>query len=331
VTLRSPRETQMEHEEAAHGGPGWLPRNTSMAEELGTVWTPCGVDSEYGTLRTVLLHRPGPELNGISNPSDALFLEQPNLARAQAQHDGLAAAYEESGVRVCYIQESAGTHPNLCFTRDLFAMTPVGAILARPASRARAGEERWAAKALADHGIPIIASIHGRGTMEGADVLALRPDLVLIGNGIRTNADGAGQTAAIYRSLGVAKVEIVQLPYGTGHLDGVLSVIDRDLAVVRPSHIPYVAWSFLKEAGFTVVDLSDPVEAHAGMAINLVTIGPRRILMPAGNPGTKKILEEHGVTCREIDVSELMKGGGAIHCLTGVLWREGQPAVVEKP
>ena len=40
--------------------------------------------------------------------------------------------------------------PNLMFCADLFVMTPQGAILARPASDVRAGEERWVARGLAE-------------------------------------------------------------------------------------------------------------------------------------------------------------------------------------
>jgi N-dimethylarginine dimethylaminohydrolase len=34
------------------------------------------------------------------------------------------------------------------------------------------------------------------------------------------------------------------------------------------------------------------------------------------------MLEGMGVRCVEADISELMKGGGAVHCMTGVLQRD---------
>ena len=47
---------------AAYGGPGWQGRTRTHREEIGDLWTASGIDSEYATLRSVLLHRPGGEL-----------------------------------------------------------------------------------------------------------------------------------------------------------------------------------------------------------------------------------------------------------------------------
>jgi len=44
----------------------------------------------------------------------------------------------------------------LMFVSDLMFMTPEGAVLARPASTVRAGEERWVARRLAELGVPIL-------------------------------------------------------------------------------------------------------------------------------------------------------------------------------
>jgi arginine deiminase len=44
--------------------------------------------------------------------------------------------------------------------------------------------------------------------------------------------------------------------------------------------------------------------------------------MPTGNPKTRELLEKAGVECIEIDVTEIIKGWGAIHCMTAFLKRE---------
>ena len=53
-----------------------------------------GVTREVGRLRTVLLHRPGPELSRLTprNNADLLFDGLPWVARAQEEHDGFAEA-----------------------------------------------------------------------------------------------------------------------------------------------------------------------------------------------------------------------------------------------
>jgi N-dimethylarginine dimethylaminohydrolase len=245
-----------------------------------------------------------------------------NLKIAQEQHDNLARYYRERSIQVTLLPEESGRYPNLMFCRDLFAMTPLGAILSRPASAVRAGEERIVAEALSRMGVPILLSVYGDATFEGADLLIVNAHLAFVAEGTRTNHRGAELVADLVRSTGIEEVHLIQMHYGSGHLDGVLSIVDTDLALVYPSQLSYVAWRVLKDRGFALLELPDEIEARTGMALNLVTLEPRHVLMPAGNPQTKRLLEHHGVTCDEIDVSELMRGGGGVHCLTGVIRRD---------
>ena len=65
------------------------------------------VDSEVGRLRTVLLHRPGPELARLTprNNDSLLFDAIPWVGRAQEEHDAFAAALRDRGVEVLYLGE----------------------------------------------------------------------------------------------------------------------------------------------------------------------------------------------------------------------------------
>lgn len=69
-------------------------------------------------------------------------------------------------------------------------MTPEGAIVTRPAMDARRGEERYMAKALADLGVPIIRTICGSATFEGAMGLWIDRHTVVLASGVRTNREG---------------------------------------------------------------------------------------------------------------------------------------------
>jgi len=64
-----------------------------------------GTDSEVGTLRTVILHRPGPELQRLTprNNDSLLFDGIPWVGRAQEEHDAFAAALQDHGVEVLYL------------------------------------------------------------------------------------------------------------------------------------------------------------------------------------------------------------------------------------
>jgi N-dimethylarginine dimethylaminohydrolase len=316
-----PADVLRQHEDAAHGGEGWEPRTATMADELGSLWAACGVTSECATLRAVLMRRPGPEIDDVPDYRAALWLGEIEPIRARAQHAAFVDLYRAHGVAVHLIDDVPLDKPNAYFCRDHFCMTPTGAVIARMASQSRAGEERYSAAALARIGVPIVHTVHGDGLFEGADVVVVNEDLVFVGHGMRTNKSGAEQVADAFRRVGVPHVEIVQIPYGCGHIDGTLNIVDRDLAIVYPTQLSWVVYETLKRHGFRFVDLPDAAEAQTGMAINVVPLAPGVIVAPEGNPITKRLLEQAGVEVIEAEVDELMKGGGSVHCMTGVFHR----------
>jgi arginine deiminase len=306
---------------AAYGGAGWRPRPTSLREELGGHWGACGQTWEWTRLEAVLLHRPGPELDEVADPERDLMLERPDAARCGAQHDALAAAYREAGVAVEYVDPPSGAAtPNLMFAADLFFMTPEGAVLARPASASRAGEERWVQRRLAELGVPIARAVGGSGTFEGADAMWLDPETVLLGVGLRTNPAGAEQVAAVLRPMGVGVV-VVELPVGTMHLMGQLRIVDRDLALYWEGRFSEPGLRALEDRGYRTAPFPDPAEAHRGFAHNFVTLGPREIVMPTGCPISQDAYEAEGITCHTVEVDQITRAAGGIGCLTGVLRR----------
>ena len=329
---------------AAYGGSGWSPRTTSLRQEIGTLWGACGVTNEWSPLQAVLLHRPGAELLASADANAVQMLAPLHVGRAQAQHDALAQAYRQAGVTVHYVLESArpaagppaaGAETwqatpqmppaNLMFVADLLFLTPEGAIVGRPASTVRAGEERLVARRLADLGVPILRSVRGRGTFEGADAAWLNPHTVLLARGLRTNLEGAAQVASTLQEMGIEVIQ-VDLPPGTMHLMGQLRFVDRDLAIGWPGRLPQETVAALEAHGYSLAFVPDEAEAQRGAALNFVTLGPRRIVMPTGNPKTQAFYTELGIACHPVPVDELLKAAGGIGCLTGVLQRQATPA-----
>lgn len=325
IAVRPPAEA------AAYGGPNWPARESSLADELGSIWSACGIDSEYATLKAVLLHRPGAELFEVADADEHLMLEAPDAALCGAQHDELADAYRANGVQVMYVDPDASgaslsgpnqlPPPNQMFCADLFVMTPSGAVVGRPASTVRAGEERWIARRLADRGVPILRSVGGRGTFEGADLCWLAPGAAMIGRGLRTNAEGATQVAATLAEIGVETL-VVDLPHTSMHLMGEVRFADRDLAFARPGRVPWTALEALRRHGYEVRFFPDDHEMVRGFGHNFVTLGPRRVLMPEGCPLLQAAYEDAGVECVIVELGEIHKCAGGIGCLSGVVARE---------
>lgn len=307
---------------AAYGGTNWSGRNTPLRGELGSVWGDWGSGSEIGTLRAVLMRRPGAELDEIVDYEAMQMRADLDPALARAQHDDLAEAYRAHGVVVHYVERTDPCKPNAMFMRDLMLMTPEGVILARPASTVRAGEERWVAGALAEIGVPILMSVRGNGTFEGADCCWIDDDLCFLAEGLRTNREGADQVEWMLRQIGVREVVRVGLPYGAMHLDGCLSILDRDLAVVWPNRTPLVVVQTLRQRGFRLIDVVDADEAHSELPLNGVALAPGKLLMPAGGSKHRELYEAAGVECVTVEIGELIKAGGGIHCMTAFLKRE---------
>lgn len=303
-------------------GAGWQARGLSHREEVaaGRAWAAIGVESEVARLRRVLLTRPGPGLAYSEPPSDWLMAERPELEAMAAEAEAIAAAYARNGVAVEWIEPGAAAPPNLVFARDLFFMTPEGAVLSRMAARQRAGEERFAAAALARLGVPILATPTGHATLEGADVLWVRADLVLVGLGNRTNEAGLRVVGRVLADQGVRCVG-VPLRSGVQHLLGTLNFLDRDLAVLHDAD-PALR-GLLADEGVRTLDFADTREVTRGRALNFVTLAPREVLMPADCPVTRGRLEAEGVRCEEVALPNYLRAEGALGCLTGILRRAG--------
>ena len=310
---------------AAYGGDNWSARVATHRQEIGSLWAPCGIDSEWRALRSVLLHRPGDELLQAEDDPDAVqMLDRVDIGRAREEHAQMAEAYRAAGVEVHPLDPEQPCLPNQMFCADLFAMTPEGAILARPASTVRAGEERQVARRLAALGIPILATLTGNACFEGADLMWLDETTAMIGRGPRTNDAAISQVTALLQAQGVDTIA-VDLPFGTMHFMGMLRIVDRDLAICWARRTPWQCVASLRGLGYEVVfpDFEDNQDSYRG--INFVTLGPRRILMVDGLPRLRGFFEALGIECLACPTDELSLAAGNVGCLTGVLQREMAP------
>ncbi|SCJ57104.1 N(G)%2CN(G)-dimethylarginine dimethylaminohydrolase [uncultured Eubacterium sp.] len=301
-------------------GEKWFPKESSIIDDMKDLWGDFGVCSEVDPLKAVLMRRPGKEIENFDWQA-ARFKADIDPARFRAQHDALADIYRAHGVRVHYIEEQREDKPNALFCRDLVLMTPEGAIVTRPAMEARRGEERYAAKALADLGVPIIRTICGDATFEGAMVMWVDRRTAILASGVRTNRSGYEMVEYELRRMGVTEILHMQVPYGHAHIDGNLNFASHDVAMIHASQVPYDVCDALKKKGIKLLECPSQTEAKQSFAINFVALAPGQIVMPAGNPRSQALLEQNGVEVIPVEFDEVMKGFGAIHCCTAFLKR----------
>lgn len=306
---------------AAYGGENWSQREATHHQELGEIWGACGIDSEWRELKSVLLHCPGEELNAAWDDPEAVQMLAPvDVELALEEHKALVETYRSQGIAVHFVEPDTACQPNLMFCADLFAMTPQGAILARPASTVRAAEERWVARKLAALGIPILKTLTGSGTFEGADLMWIDETTAMVGCGLRTNEAAIGQLTTLLAEMGIDLIA-VDSPFGIMHFMSLLRIVDRNLAICWPRRTPHRTVRILQEHGYQVEfpPFADDPESYRG--INFVTLGPRRILMVAGLPKVQAYFEGKGIECLTAATDELTKAAGNVGCLTGILER----------
>lgn len=293
-------------------------------EDIPHLYGDWGVDSEIGKLRAVLMRRGGKEIEGITDPHAMAMKEVWDVGKVRYEQDVLADIYRDHGVAVHYIEEMGERYPNGIYVRDLVLMTPDGAIVARPAAACRVGEEVYAARQLAKLGVPVIKTIHGTGIFDGACLLWMDAKTCLLGYGLRCNPSGIMQVEAELRAMGVEHIIKVEIPRGMAHLDSFMSFVDYKTALVLRMAAPNTIYTELERRGFRIIDIPDLGE-FSGFCQNLVALEPGVVVMPAGCPKTVNALEKAGVEVIQTDVSEVMKGNGAIHCMTAFLKRDSVP------
>ena len=305
------------------GGDGWIPRVRSHQDEVegGRVWTRCGYRSEFTPLRAVLLARPPDSLASVQDAGVRLMLHDVDLGAMRAQAETIGEAYRRNEVEVHVMHPPPSAPPNIIFMRDLFFMTPGGAVLGRMASQQRAGEERHVAHALAWAGFPILRTVTGSATFEGADALWLDDETVVIGVGFRTNGSGA---EVVQDVLWEQHIRAVTVPLGAGvqHLLGSMAFLDERLVAIHSAAVGDRLRGLLRERDYELIEFESTAELLIGRGMNVVTIAPRHVLMLAGAPSIRRRLESFGVEVEEIETGEYLKAAGGIGCLTGILRRE---------
>jgi N-dimethylarginine dimethylaminohydrolase len=313
------------------GDPGVAFDDPSEQERVwGRRW---GAEDEVGRLRSVLVRSPRAELGvvredawreeagALVDPDGLWYWEdrrRPDIELMAEQHAGLVATLRGEGVEVVEVDGDLPAHITTPFyTRDPLVTVPGGAIIGRLEPYKRRGEEALVARAVAAIGMPILATIHGHGLVEGGSFVKLSPTVAAFGTSFRCNDEGARQLADALRPLGIELI-VVPLPGYSIHIDGHLGMLAPDLAIVDPLGLPWWFLDRMREMGIETV----PCIPGEEWAINSLALAPRRVVMCDAYPATAERLARHGVDVVALPYAEIQKGGGGVHCSTMELVRD---------
>lgn len=281
-----------------------------------TAW---GSDSEWRPLRSVALAWPPDALRQVDDPGAWLLRGRPDLGRLRDQTAALAAYYRARGILVRML-DAPDAPPNILFLRDTFLMTPIGAILARPAHVVRQPEIAYVRAFLAEQRIPIAGEVEVPGTFEGADALWLRPDLLVIGVGHRTDRGGAEQVARMLAPSGVV-TRFVPAPRRSQHLLGGMAIIGPDTVILR-TPIGTAVRRLLTDASWRVVEVEDDADVLDRRCLNFVVLDPGTVVAPTMSAASRGRLSAGGAAIDQRDISEYLVCDGGIACATGILGRQ---------
>ena len=262
----------------------------------------------------------------IANQWKALnYTAPPDLARAIDEHDRFIDILRSAGATVHMLPRDSRTTLDSIYVRDaaIVSQTGLGLILCAMGKPERATEPAAQEGALARAGISISGRIAPPGRLEGGDLIWLDQHTLAVGRGYRTNADGIRQLRTLVGE-GVDVIE-VPLPHWRGqgdvmHLMSLVSPLDKDLAVVYSRLLPVPFREWLLGRDIRLVDVPD--DEFDTMGTNVLALEPRRCLMLAGNPFTRRAIEQSGCEVLEYEGSEIsVKGAGGPTCLTRPLRR----------
>ena len=302
-----------------------------------------GVRTAYGTLRRVLMHRPGPELDVVNEQTAAEFnfVRRVDRVKFVADYDDMLQRFRTHGVEVLLLSEILADdedavrymsrRPNMTYTRDLAAVFSRGAVLMGPWQKGRQGDQEMMARAFERLGIPILGAIEAPGYLEGGGVTMIGDDTVVASLCDRATLPGLRTLRDLVFGSGLRYFLEVPLPQGHIHIDGIFMVVDETLCLVHEPplgvfpcrlyergtpgvrHVGML--EYLDARGFTRIPIS--YEERRGGHLNIVVT--ERSRQAVGFDTARRVKTEMARLGWQLDTfpsEELFMGNGGPHCMT---------------
>jgi arginine deiminase len=290
-----------------------------------------GAKSNVEPIKSILLKHPRDAFVSSQNiasswpkPGWVRQLGPPDFERAISEYEKFVGLLKDQVPDIRYLPQDGRTGIDSIYVHDPIVITEQGAIILGMGNATRKEEPLAARDYMSKLDIPICGAIEGEGKLEGGDLLWLGERTLAVGRGYRTNDEGIRQLKEILKDD--IELCVVPLPHWRGegeclHLLSLISLIDHDLAVVYSKLLPVPFREKLLREGIKLIEVPD--EEYETLGCNVLALSPRKCVMLAGNPVTRRALEDEGVKVREFEGLEICtKGEGGPTCLTRPILRE---------
>jgi len=245
-----------------------------------------------------IVRRPAPSVTSGLRAEDR---GNPTYEGVAAEHRAYIAALEAAGVAV-QVLEPLPDFPDSIFVEDPAVVFTEGAVILHPGATSRAGERDFIAPVLKDR-FETVLTIE-EGFADGGDILTLS-DRVMIGLSARTDQTGAQALANCLTRLG-RRSQIVATPAGVLHFKTDCSLLDDETILSTPRLAASGVFAGKK------VLLSPPGEEAAANALRVNDV----VLVGAGFPATRALLEKSGYQVVALETGEIGKIDAGLSCMS---------------
>jgi N-dimethylarginine dimethylaminohydrolase len=269
---------------------------------------------EYSRLKTVLMCPPvyfhiSEVINEVQRANADREIDR---EKAKRQFENVVKTLAKHGVEVILL-ESDPEYSDQVYTRDIACVLGKEILLANMKESVRKGEETELVKRLKKWGLPYIQV--DRGSVEGGDIL-IDGDQVWIGLSGRTTKDAVD---ALEDQVPYFSWHRIPLAKKYLHLDCILSILSPTEAIVYPPAFSAETLAMLSSR-WELIPVTE--EEQFGLAVNVLSIGNKVVLSQPQFGRLNRELRRRGYEVEEVDISEIIKGGGAFRCITLPLVRE---------
>jgi len=233
-----------------------------------------------------------------------------HVERALSQWADLKATYESLGWTVDVVASVEGL-PDMVYAANGALVIDGLAYTASFLYRERHGEASAYAAWLAGAGYRVV---HSTAVNEGEGDFLLVGDAILAGTGFRSTLASHAEVREVF-GREVVTLTLVRPEYY--HLDTALAVLDARPGCEQVAYLPSAfdaASLAILEARYPNAIRVDEADA-AVLGLNVVSDG-LNVVMPARATRFAQQLAERGFRPIAVDLSELLKGGGAVKCCT---------------
>jgi N-dimethylarginine dimethylaminohydrolase len=260
------------------------------------------------------------QVRHVINPHMEGMIGAVDQERAYEEWSAIKRTYEALGFPVTVV-DGTDDFPDIVFAANQLlpyvdADGQPALVLSHMAKVERQGEVAYLAESLR----PLGYSMHPLKTvlpLEGTGDAIWHPGRNLIwgGHGFRTDESSWEEVAEI---TGARVVPLTLIHEHMYHLDVALMPIDESTAFSYRGAFDEESWARLVAAFPRLIEVP-PSEAVEGFALNGHCPDEKTLLLPSGNPETRRLAESLGLTVQELPTREFQKSGGSIFCLKNML------------